>query len=59
VAQYDHVEDIYRVIHEAAEDPSETLRGAGKKRVTSPITERDGPEHGLAALAVIVGMERS
>jgi RNA polymerase sigma factor (sigma-70 family) len=50
---WDWIIELYDLLESAGANPVVALNRA------VAITERDGPEHGLAALEVIVGLERS
>jgi RNA polymerase sigma-70 factor (ECF subfamily) len=50
---WDRIIELYDLLGSVGANPIVALNRA------VAITERDGPEHGLAALEVIVGMERS
>ena len=49
----DRIIELYDLLGSVVANPVVALNGA------VAITERDGPEHGLAVLETIVGMERS
>jgi predicted RNA polymerase sigma factor len=49
----DRIIELYDLLGSVVANPVVALNGA------VAITERDGPEHGLAVLEAIVGMERS